>query len=290
MRCIYLFVIIIIFFLLIYTQTSHENYENFDSNKTIIWSYWENKEGTIKPPYIDLCYKTLEHHCSEKFDIIILNEKTVYDYLPNLRKDINKLQLALKVDYIRVLLLCVYGGIWIDADTIIMNNLDDLDDKLKKWDFVGFGCSKSTCFNGYPYPSNGVMASKKNGILIKKCLMALDRLLGKKTHDFGYFDLGKHIIWGELDKLIKNDNYRYYHYSSEYDGSRDIDGHWVNVDNHISTSKTKLLNEDKLFFVFLENNKFIGSDQKYNWFSKLSEEDILNGPYWISYLFNKSLS
>lgn len=253
----------------------------------IIWLYWENKPNTPKPEYINLCYETIQYHCNKDFEIILLNETTIYDYLPNLRKDINKLLIAQKTDYIRVALLHKYGGIWIDSDTIVMKNLIPIINKINKgYDYVGFGCSDKYCFNGYGKPSNGVMCSKPNGILMKNVLQELDGMLDNNDK-FKYFDLGKFTIWNTIKKL---DNYDYYHYNASYDGSRDIYGGWINVDNHISTTPTTLLNEHNVMFVFLENNKFMGKNPKYNFFSKLSSDDIMNGDYWICDLFRKSLN
>lgn len=264
------------------------------TNKPILWFYWENIVGRKKPEYIDLCIDTIYKHCSKDFQIIHLDNKNIYDYLPNLRKDINNLKLAQKTDYIRLALLYYYGGIWIDADTIVMRSLIDIVHKIKEgYDYIGFGCSKNICMDGYPYPSNWLMAAPKGSTLIK-CTLAdvnnlLDNLFSSRKKELDYFEIGKIALWRNIDRLMSK-GYAYYHYSSEYDASRDKDGIWVNVDNHISKEKTILLNEDKLFVVPLENNKFMGDNPKYNWFSDLSKSDIINGDYWISYLFRKSLS
>lgn len=270
-----------------------ENTDTFYSlknndNKYIIWSYWENKPGKLMPSHISLCFKTLHHHCDKNYTINILNEKTVHDYLPDLRKDLDNLLLAQKVDYIRVYLLYKYGGIWIDADTIIMSNLEDIRIKLNQgWDYIGFGCTGLKCFNGYPNPSNGVMASQKNSKLMGLCKTELDVIIGKQNK-FDYFDLGKKVIWRQLGILMKEKKYNYYHYPSEYDGSRDKNGNWIHSENHLSEKPTELLNPDKLFFVFLANNE-LANEQRYNWFSKLTEEQIVDGKWWISILFRRAL-
>ena len=266
-----------------------------NTSKPIIWGYWENKPGKIRPSYLDLCLDTFDKYNKNSFNIIILNEKTVYDYLPNLRKDLNNFSLAHKSDYIRIKLLYTYGGIWLDIDTIVMRNLMPIIDKLNEgYDYVGFGCSYENCDNnqtGFPKPSNQAMASKKDSILMKRVLEKLDKFVDEhQNKKFEYFDMGKKLIWDAIEELQKEQNYKYYHYNSSYDGSRDINGKWVNVDNHISKTYTILLDNGKnLFFVFLENNKFMGNDPKYNWFSKLSKDEILAGPWWISYLFKISL-
>ena len=148
---IFIFLIVsIILVLILFTFTKIENFQS----KPIIWLYWENKPGNTMPVYLDLCIDTIKYHCVKDFRIILLNEKTVYDYLPNLRKDLNKLLIAQKSDYIRIKLLYEYGGVWLDTDTIVMRNLAPIMKKLENYDFVGFGCTGMYCTNGYPNPSN----------------------------------------------------------------------------------------------------------------------------------------
>lgn len=294
---IILVLLTLILLLLPYNKCTTEHMSNLKSNdKPILWSYWELKPGISSPPaYINLCFKTFYHKCSKLFDIKILNEKTVYDYIPNLRKDLNELNLAAKADYIRVALLFYYGGVWLDADTIVMTDLQEILDRLNEgWDFVGFGCTGQKCMSsGYPKPSNQAMASQKGSILMRNTLIELDRKLDEnrnnnKKNAFGYFDLGKLIIWKEIDKLMKTQNYNYYHFPSYADGSRDVNGNWI-VPDLIFKENQNLMDKSKLIIVFLANSIYCGNDSKYNWFCKLSEKDILNGPYFVSSLFRESL-
>jgi hypothetical protein len=251
-----------------------------------VWTYWENKSGRSKPyAHIQLCFETMLKHYN-KYNFIILNPETIKQYLPNIRTDLNNLMIAQKVDYYRVALLETYGGIWVDADTIALRDLDEVFDKLDNgYDFVGFGCTGKICFDGYPDPSNGVMGSRKNGRLMKCCLTKLDSMLNADNKNHKYFDLGKNVIW---DCIYELKPYDYYHFPSEYDGSRDINGKWVHTSKHLSETDTKLINEDKAFFIFLANYEIMNK-KKYEWFLDLNETEILNGKWWISRLYNKAL-
>jgi hypothetical protein len=174
----------------------------------------------------------------------------------------------------------------VDADTIALKNLDEVFEKLDNgYDYVGFGCTGKICFNGYPNPSNGVMVSRKNGILMECCLNKLNNMLNQKNKEYKYFELGKNVIW---DCLAELKNYDYFHFPSEYDGSRDFEGNWIHTPNHLSEEPTKLLNEDKALFIFLANYEIM-NDEKNKWFRELSEDQILNGRWWISSLYRKAL-
>jgi hypothetical protein len=251
-----------------------------------VWTYWENKSNRIEPyAHIQLCFDTMYKHYG-KYNFIILNPASIKQYLPNVRSDLDNLMIAQKVDYYRVALLEKYGGVWVDADTIVLKNLDKVFEKLDNgYDFVGFGCTGKKCFNGYPDPSNGVMGSRKNGRLMGHCLKKLDEMLDADNTNYKYFDLGKNVIWECKDELI---DYDYYHFSSEYDGSRDKDGKWVHSPNHLSTTPTQLLDENKAFFIFLANYELM-NDEENKWFLDLDKEQILNGKMWISTLYKKGL-
>jgi hypothetical protein len=110
-------------------------------------------------------------------------------------------------------------------------------------------------------------------------------MLDDKNKDYKYFDLGKNVIWSCKNELK---NYNYYHFPSEYDGSRDSDGKWIHSPNHLSDKSTKLLDENKALFIFLANYELM-NDEENKWFLKLNKNQILNGNMWISKLFRKAL-
>ena len=99
--------------------------DNEIKNMNHIWLYWETPPGKTRPTYIDLCYDTIKKHCSKNFKVHLLDEKSVYTYLPKLRRDINNLRIPQKADYIRLALLKKYGGIWLDSDIIVFSDLID---------------------------------------------------------------------------------------------------------------------------------------------------------------------
>jgi hypothetical protein len=295
-----LIIVVLIIYYNYYISNTNEYFTNLTKYKSnpksnkFIWTYWENKSGRTESfAHIKLCFKTMEKHLG-KYNLVILDEKTIHNYLPNLRPDLSNYLIAQKVDYYRVALLVRYGGIWIDADTIVMKDLDDIFNKLNKYDFLGFGCTGDICFNGYPDPSNGVMASRKNGILMRCVLNKLNKMFDLKSKDktnkFDYFEFGKKIIWDCLDNLLNtNYKYLYYHYTSEYDGSRDNKGKWLHTPEHFSKNNIILLDENKTFFVFLANYEIMHYPEN-KWILTLSESDILNGPWWISNMYRKALN
>jgi len=270
-----------------------------DVKRPYLWVYWELKNGATKPPdYINLCLKTIKLN-SHLFNYILLDNHTIYDYLPALRKDINDLPLALKADYIRLKLLYTYGGLWMDADTIMMTDMNQvvklLNDSVNN-DFVGFGCTGEICTNGYGLPSNWVMGARQHSILMGRCINSLDSKLNeyfaldKATRpEIGYHDLGKLIIWNNIKYLAETTGYKYFHFGADVDGTRDKKGNWVSP-ILIFKDRIDLLDDSKLMFVMLANSIYCGDDPAYNWFCTLSENDVLTGDYFVSGLFRKALA
>ena len=91
--------------------------------KPIIWTYWENKNDADHDPAIVQKHKAI----FERYDNIkVVNNSTIHQYLGYL-VDCGRIEhIAQKVDYYRAKLLYEYGGIWLDMDSILLEDLTDL--------------------------------------------------------------------------------------------------------------------------------------------------------------------
>jgi hypothetical protein len=278
--------ILLIIGLLVCSTKIQEHFEE----RPILWMYWENIGGKTKPVYLDMCYKTVQKYCVNDFKIILVDNINVNKYLPNLRNDIAKLPIALKVDYIRLKLLHTYGGLWLDQDLIVLKSLKTFTDKLKDFDFVGFCCTGIRCNNGYMRPSNSIMAARKNSVLINRCIELSDQILDKakitNNYKFEYFDLGKIVVWRALDYLKRTINYKYFHFDSSYTGNRDTDLRWITTKRHISNEDVKFLDESKLHLVLLYHSNL--KYDKNKWFLELTKNQILNSDTLIGKMFRRS--
>ena len=256
-------------------------------SKPFIWLYWENKPNVLEPPnYIKMCRESVLLHCEKDFNVVILNETTVKTYLPDLREDINKLQIPQKADYIRLKLLEKYGGIWLDSDIIVMKSLMPIMDKMKNnIDFVGFGCHYRNCRDlGKPKPANWVMASKPNTKFMKKCIEECERVLNKKGK-IKYFDLGRTLLWKKIKDIKTEDpSWDYYHYDSK---CLDRDSNYKKMRNNrlISDESVdkKCINESLFIPIYNTAPGFP------DWFKNKSRQEILDDNMLISKIFRKCL-
>ena len=173
-------------------------------------------------------------------------------------------------------------------DILVMKDLSEITDKLKRYDFVGFGCTGARCKYGYGKPSNGILASRKNTALMKNILDTYEKKINhinlNKIKDVGYFDLGKYIIWEELDKLFKN-GYSYHHYPNTVDGTRDKNGEWVTMSRLFSDGNIEYDYPDDLLMVVLYNSDLDDFDKKYR---KMTKEELLKTNINFVNYYNKS--
>lgn len=294
---IYLVLILLLFVLItIYLNFQLYSYPKKKELKPIhdlngqynIFMYWETLPGKTKPVYLDLCYDTILKNCSQDFKIHMLDDKSIKTYLPEIRTDLDqKLKIQQKVDYYRLLLLYKYGGIWLDADTIVIKSLIPLFEKLKSYHYVGFGCHNGYCVRtGKPNPANWVMMSKRNEILLQRCIIKADKYLDQyPTLKNNYFILGRNLITKEIKYLLKNvPNWDYYHHSSI---CTERDSNDRKLINQRMISKESIDNRciDKMFFVPIYNT----APGFPNWFMKMNKEKILKSDMLISKFFRLAL-
>jgi len=178
-----------------------------------IFTFWEPIERI--PGYIKLCIKTWKKFLP-LYDIKILDYKNIKDYLGHsLFENLicENMTLPIQADAIRVALLNKYRGIWMDADTIVLNG--EFLQELKSFELAMFGDKKIKTQNiGFIYSSGNSSILKKwlneiiyNVQIYKKYLeknqsnLVVDNKW-KKMNSWDY--LGNGII----NKLVKNATYK----------------------------------------------------------------------------------
>lgn len=111
--------------------------------KNVVWVYWENPKGVHQePPYITLCRWTMLHRLRDSA-LVVVTPQNLDAYLPGMSNRLRHVQafafgrlhkfqrllrgdprsLAIKCDVIRAHLLRRYGGIYIDSDALLLDDL-----------------------------------------------------------------------------------------------------------------------------------------------------------------------
>lgn len=188
-------------------------------NKKIIWQYWG--QGVDKcPDIVTKCFKSVDEFKND-YQVIRLDDSNLFDYL-NLPEFIyekrkhKEFRPAFFSDLIRLALLDVYGGIWLDATILLtdfipskiknmdyfMYQRDHLTSNKEMWiryDPLYFDWDKKHKVNVL----NSIIISKPKNIVIHTILELLLNYWATQNHVPHYFFF--QILYEELitDKLIQ---------------------------------------------------------------------------------------
>ncbi|WP_213982364.1 glycosyltransferase [Sphingomonas sp. dw_22] len=97
-----------------------------------IWMFWEGP----RPGYIELCIETVRRHHPD----VRLLDRAGFDALWTEERDLPIDSLALNhlSDFVRTYLLSRFGGLYLDADAVLMHALDPLLKAVEVHGFVGY--------------------------------------------------------------------------------------------------------------------------------------------------------
>ena len=135
--------------------------------KTIIWQYWESKDGNI-PALVQACLNSVERHKGECKRIFLTpNNVKEYVKIPEIfwkLKEKGIIKTAFFSDILRTCLLIQNGGIWIDATVLLT---EDLPDYITNADLFVFQNDLKIDLDGLNMASYFIAAKANNKILIE---------------------------------------------------------------------------------------------------------------------------
>lgn len=159
-----------------------------------VFLYWVGKEYKVIRRLRNLIY--MHSMFGTAYTVHLIDDKNVHTYIPDLPPSFSKLKPAHQADYVRVYTVCTYGGIWLDADTIVMESLDPLFRLLEDSDgFFIRQNNEGLC--------NGVFGSRAGTTVMTKWLDAIDARLNDTTIDtkkMDFLELGATFLNKTLEK------------------------------------------------------------------------------------------
>ncbi len=235
-----------------------------------IWLYWEG----ACPEWIEACQKTILAHAP---NARLLTPET-FDELRDRDRDINmkNLHVAHRADYIRAFLLYRYGGMWIDADCVVLKSLAPLFEKLNGHDFAAHRERGG-------YFGNEFLIAKPESRIARAFYERLCKTLRSKRR-FGWCDLGcvpltdiinksdgefmeieceliQPICWSEVAPYFENRT------DGEHENFLDTNAFCymlsnLTVNKFLKTNRNKNLLDEKTFFSFLVRQSLDQNIQK----------------------------
>jgi hypothetical protein len=226
------------------------------------------------PAYISLCYKTVQAHNEN----VVLLDRASFDSLFQHDRDINIDVLALnhKSDFIRAYLLKHFGGLYIDADCIVLQNLSSVLEKASQFGFAGYRAPQG-------YMSCNFMASVANGEVLNEHYNLVCATL-RRQQRLEWLDLAS----VPMEKVIARHPNKSFLLPTE-------------VIMPISWSESERLcirrsdeEHERYFqqnaFCYMLSNNTIKRRHQTQVLCYMPESHLLKEHYFISYLFRKSLS
>ncbi|MGZ3616697.1 MAG: glycosyltransferase [Ktedonobacteraceae bacterium] len=234
-----------------------------------IWMYWEGP----MPAYIALCCKTIFAHNRH---VRLLNRASFDDlFIRDRDIDIDQLALNHQSDFVRAYLLKHYGGLYVDVDCIVMHNLAPLLELAKQIGFVGYREPQGNI-------SAGLMVSVANGEVITEHYQSVCNRI-RRGGTFEWLDLGSWPLERALAKYPQN------HHLVPTETIMPI--HWYRSEE-LCVQRSD--NEHEYYlqrdaFCYMLSNATISGREQTKVLTTLSEEELLKGDYFISFLFRKAL-
>lgn len=137
----------------------------------IIWAYWHDK---MTPDLVQRCQKNWQTFASDH-EIRLLHKDNFMEWIPAthaMPDYIEALPPFRQADWMRLQLLAIYGGFWIDATIILTKPLDWLHELQQKSrsEYLGFYINLFTNRPTQPIVENWFMAATKSCIFIEDLL------------------------------------------------------------------------------------------------------------------------
>jgi hypothetical protein len=217
-----------------------------------IFVYWQNKKKSKMPELIEKTYSIMKNKLK---NIIFVTPENIKTYVKNKLVKCNHIQhIAQIVDYYRAEILYENGGVWIDSDTIIINNFDDIIKEFLNSKYEIGGSTKEL--------KNGILnisylfAKKKSKTIEKWKNICRKKILSKKKiswSEIGAPLLGKIIINNKIDIYPINDFSHFIGYKNYQKFYSENDTENEKLINHILDRKFHTIT---LYGTYMYNTKW----------------------------------
>lgn len=187
----------------------------------VIWQYWgQQSDHDSLPPIVQRCFDSVDRYKGD-YQVIRLNDKTVHDYIdfPEFVWKSNKESKFSRVffsDLLRLALLHVYGGVWIDATILLTAPLPEEFSRLDYFVFQRSDDEPNKSFWAGPHTSywswdpryrvkmlNSIMFAKKGSIMVSTMLDLILHYWKTQSEVINYFFF--QILYHELvNDRLKN--------------------------------------------------------------------------------------
>lgn len=187
-----------------------------------VFIYWSGFEYKLIKILRKIMY--LHQNNGKGYKLFLITNENVTQYLGDLPSCFYNLKLAHQADFVRVNVICNYGGIWLDSDTIVMDTLDSLFNIIENKN--GFFVSRKDDNVTYDsILSNGIFGSKPSTPIMIEWKNRINAVLEEKNENIGWTEIGSLI----LDDMYTNNSSLYDNYDIIYGKNNIYPINWQNI-------------------------------------------------------------
>lgn len=236
-----------------------------------LFLYWVGKEYKLISILRNLIY--LHSTNGKGYKIHLINSANIKDYIENIPSYFNKLQPEHQADFVRVHVICKFGGLWLDSDTLVLDGLDSLFDIIENKN--GFFIKENN-----EILCNNIFGSKPNTELMLLWKNKILEILDSRQENTGWSEIGSIML-----QNMYNSNKQLYNNYEIFNG----------LDNLYPVNRNKCL-EEYIKSPYEKYTNIIRNYQPlivlvnsvYKELEIMTEEQILNGNMPLNYFINKS--
>ena len=263
-------------------------YTPYEYNSRDWLSFGSRSSYNLNQPYLNLCVRSIIKHCDKSFTICIIDDNSFAKLIPGWNIDLSMVGDPI-VSNIRQLamskLIYNYGGISVPISFLCFKDLIDMYERGANSDKM-FVCenvnTNISATNNQFYPDTTFFGAKKNNEQLNSFIEYLQRIVSSdytaQSEFLGNFDkwANKMVNKKQINMIPGTDV-----------GTKTIDNNPVLVDD--------LLNEDYIKFYDGMYGIWIPSEtilkrRNYEWFARLSNEQIFQSKFILAKYFVLALS
>ena len=263
------------------------------NNKPIIWIHidyninsrkWESfgsrNTTNLNQDYLYLTIRTIIKHCSNYFNIILINDDSFKLLLENWNIDLNKLSDPQRTYFRKLALIKIlynYGGLLIENSFIMLKSLDKIYKKVLNTKKICVGEFSNTSANSHnikTMPSLNLIGCIKHCEKMKEFDNYLALLLSKNyTDEINFEDQINKWLFNET----QNNNINYI--DGKYIGTKDNKNNIFQLDALLGTTKLNL--NENAYCLYIPRNELLKRNN-YSYYAYLNNEEVLNANVNIS--------
>jgi len=259
--------------------------EKMSKRKPILWihtstevnarnwdSFYSRNNTKLNQPYLQITMKSIYDKCKESFNICLIDDD-VFRRLLSWNVDLDDLADPMKSHYRKLglsMLLYHYGGMLVPQSFLCVKNLHEMyTTGLSNGMFVVENINKGITHDQSPYfPDTVMMGCKKKSKVMKEFIEMQEELYKDKSAQSDF--IGNESLWLNRQSITMD---------GKYIGIKKIDGSPVSLEELLGTSHIPI--SDSIYGIYLPQKEIL-SRTKYNWFARMSPDQIVNSQLIIA--------